>query len=113
VWQKAMDLCEEIYRLTRRFPRDEAYRLTGQLTRSAISVPGNIAEGHARSTARDYAHFLAIAQGSLAEAETYILLAIRFDYIDADRAQHARTLIDEVSKMLSSMRRRLTPRKAN
>jgi four helix bundle protein len=53
VWQKAMDLAEDVYRVTSAFPRDELYRLKAQLTRAAISVPANIAEGHARGTRRD------------------------------------------------------------
>src|SRR5690242_15315231 len=65
VWQKAMDLAVQTYALTSRFPSAEMYRLTAQVTRSAASVPANIAEGHARGTKRDYANFLAIAKGSL------------------------------------------------
>ncbi len=60
-----MDLAVEVYRLSKRFPKDETYRLTSRVTRAVASVPANIAEGHARSTARDYANFLAIAKGSL------------------------------------------------
>jgi len=70
VWQKAMDLTVEVYRLARRFPKDETYRLISQLTRAAASVPANIAEGHARSTARDYAHFVSIAKGSRCVSDT-------------------------------------------
>ena len=57
VWQKAMDLTVEVYRLASMFPGTEIYRLTAQVTRSAASVPANIAEGHSRSTRRDYANF--------------------------------------------------------
>ncbi len=71
VWRKAMDLAVEIYRLTARFPRSETYRLVAQITRAAASVPANIAEGHARATRRDFANFVAIAKGSLMEAETF------------------------------------------
>ncbi|HEU0298948.1 MAG TPA: four helix bundle protein, partial [Longimicrobium sp.] len=81
VWHKAMDLAVQVYRLTTRFPRDEAYRLTAQVTRAAASIPANIAEGNARSSRRDCANFLAIAKGSLNETETFLLLALRLGYL--------------------------------
>jgi four helix bundle protein len=77
VWQKAMDMVVEVYRLANRFPHSELYRLTSQITRAAVSVPANIAEGNARGTVKDYAHFLSIAKGSLMETETFLMLAIR------------------------------------
>ena len=87
VWNKAMDLAVDVYRLTASFPAAERYRLVDQLSRAAASVPANIAEGHARSTARDFAHFLSIARGSLMETQTYIMLAIRLGYLtDSDAA---------------------------
>ena len=110
VWQKAMDLAAETYALTRRFPSSENYRMTSQVTRSAVSVAANIAEGHARSTAKDFANFLHISRGSLAETETYVLLAIRLRYItDADAATILE-LVDHVGRMLSALRRRILPR---
>ena len=107
VWQKAMDLAVETYRLTSKFPASETYRLVSQITRAAASVPANIAEGHARSTKRDYANFLAIARGSLMETETLLMLAIRLNYLKQEQAQHGFNLLTEVSKMLTSLRTRL------
>jgi four helix bundle protein len=107
VWQKAMDLTVEVYRLARRFPKDEMYRLISQLTRAAASVPANIAEGHARSTARDYAHFVSIAKGSLMETETYLVLAVRLGYLTQENARFALGLVVEISKMLTSLRSKL------
>jgi four helix bundle protein len=86
VWQKAMDLTVEVYRLSQRFPREEIYRLTSQVTRAAASVPANIAEGHARATSRDYANFVAIAKGSLMETETFVMLAVRLGYLSEEMA---------------------------
>jgi len=109
VWQMAMDLVVEVYRLSARFPADERYRLTAQITRAAASVPANIAEGNARSTRRDYASFLSVAKGSLMETETFLLLAIRFGYIPEPAAAPTLLLITRVSKMLTSLRSRLLP----
>jgi len=107
VWQKAMRLAAEVYRLTAGFPRTEEYRMTAQITRAAASVPANIAEGHARGTRRDYANFLAIAKGSLAETETFLLLALDLQFTTLEKSQSALDLIVEVSKMLTALRARL------
>jgi len=107
VWQKAMDLAVEVYRLSKAFPKDEAFRLTSQVTRAVASVPANIAEGHARSTARDYAQFLSISKGSLMETETYLMLAVRLGYLTRESASPALGLVTEISKMLTSLRARL------
>jgi four helix bundle protein len=107
VWQKAMDLAVEIYRLASKFPASETYRLVSQITRAVASVPANIAEGHARSTRRDYANFLAIAKGSLMETETFLMLAVRLQHLGEVEAAKGLNLITEISKMLTSLRRRL------
>lgn len=105
-----MDLSVAVYGLAARFPASENYRLTAQITRAVVSVAANIAEGHARSTAKDFANFLAIARGSLAETETFILLAVRLGYLqDADTASTL-ALLNEVGKMISALRTRLAPR---
>jgi four helix bundle protein len=70
VWQKAMDFVVEVYKLTRRFPRDETYGLTNQVRRAAVSVPSNIAEGQGRGVGQAFSHHIRIAQGSLQEVET-------------------------------------------
>ena len=107
VWRKAMDLTVEVYRLSRRFPRDEIYRLTSQITRAVASVPANIAEGHARSSTREYAHFLSVAKGSLMETETFLMLAVRLEYLSPETASPAFAMVTEISKMLTALRRRL------
>ena len=107
VWQKAMDLAEQTYLLTRNFPKEELYGLTSQLRRAAVSVPSNIAEGQARQSTAEFRNFLSIAQGSLAEVETQILLAIRFQYLTPQQSAQALSLREEVSKMLSGLRSKL------
>jgi four helix bundle protein len=100
----------QVYRLSSRFPADERHRLTSQITRAAASVPANIAEGHARSSAKEYARFLAIAKGSLMETETFVMLAVRPDYLSEHHAAPALDLVTQVSKMLTAIRMRLASR---
>jgi four helix bundle protein len=107
VWQKAMELAVMVYRLSDQFPPDERFRLTSQITRAAVSVPSNIAEGNARWSRNDYVRFLAIAKGSLMEVETQVMLSVLLGYVTDKIAQPALDLIVEISKMLTVMRRRL------
>lgn len=83
-WQLADDLAVDIYRATKSFPKEEIYGLTSQLRRAAYSVPANIAEGSARESKKDYLHFLHIARGSLTEAQYFIHLAHRLEYLRQD-----------------------------
>jgi len=105
VWQKAMELVEEVYRLMRDFPVDERFRLCDQLSRAVISIPSNIAEGNGRETSSEYARFLGIARGSLYEVLTQLEIAHRLKYI-ADY-NHANDLGAEIRRMLISMMAKL------
>jgi four helix bundle protein len=107
VWKKAIELVFETYRLTRTFPRDERYGLTAQLRRAAVSIASNIAEGHGRHHLGDYCRFLSIARGSVKELETHFVIAEGLDYVTAAELARARSLSDEVSRMLSAMQRTL------
>ena len=89
------------------FPRGEKFRLTAQVTRAVTSVAANIAEGNARGTRKDYAHFVSVARGSLAETGTFLLLAIRLGYVDSSQTAPVLTLVTEIGKMLTSLRSRL------
>lgn len=77
VWQQAMTLAETCYELTRHFPKEELFGLTSQIRRAASSVPANIAEGYGRASRKEYVQFLHVAQGSLKELETHLLLGAR------------------------------------
>lgn len=104
VWQKAMDLVEGIYRLSRLFPGDERFGLTSQIQRSAVSVPANIAEGHGRKSTGAYLQHLSIACGSLAELETHIQIARRLGYISEDLAGSTLEAIAEIGRMMAGLR---------
>jgi len=104
VWQKGMELAEEVYRLGQHMPKTEEYRLTDQLLRAATSVPANIAEGRARGTRRDYASFISVARGSVAEAETFLLLSVRVKLLSEQQVASALALTDELGKMLKVLR---------
>ena len=111
VWQKAMDLAEQIYLIANLIPHSEQYRITSQLIRSAISVPANIAEGNARGSRKDYANFLSIARGSAVEVETLLLLAVRVNLVKQEEANIGLQLAGELSRMLNVMRSRLLEEK--
>jgi four helix bundle protein len=81
VWQRGMDVVEAVYRASARFPKAEVFGLASQVRRAAVSVPSNIAEGHARASTREYLHHVSIAQASLAEVETQLEIASRLGYV--------------------------------
>jgi four helix bundle protein len=113
VWQKGMDIALHVYEVTKEFPPDERFGLTSQLRRAAASVPANIAEGHARSSTKDYLRYVAIAIGSLAEAATFVELAGRLGYGNIEELRRIFELTNEERRMLralqKSLRRRLPP----
>ena len=102
VWQKAKSLVKAVYALTKTFPADERYALTDQLRRAVVSIPSNIAEGYGRASNADYAHFLAIARGSLYEALTQLEVAEDLGYISA-HPEELELLASEVGRMLGAM----------
>ncbi len=105
VWQKAMAATREIYRLAPLLPREETYGMRSQITRAAVSIPANIAEGWARESDREKVQFLAIAQGSLAELETLLTLCIQIGWFPEEETAPLQGLMDEVGRMLTTMRR--------
>ncbi|MGZ8337745.1 MAG: four helix bundle protein [Allosphingosinicella sp.] len=107
VWRLAMDMAEAAYRVTAEFPKTEEYRITSQLLRAAASVPANIAEGNARSTRKDYARFVSIARGSLAETETLLMLARRIGLGRTEDVDAVLNQADRVGRMLNGLHRSL------
>lgn len=112
VWQAAMDLAEDIYRLTKTFPKEETYALTIQLRRAAVSVPSNIAEGKGRSSDKELAQFLCHSRGSLFEIETQINLAGRVGYLDAQSAEGILRKTACVGQLLNGLLRAFRPASA-
>ena len=84
VWQKAMDLVTEVYKVTSLFPQEEIYGLTSQIRRSAVSVPSNIAEGQGRYNIKDFIHFLHYARGSAAELETQLIISVNVGFANQE-----------------------------
>jgi len=103
VWQKAMDLVEEVYKASRTFPGEEIYALTSQLRRAAVSIPSNVAEGQGRRTTQDFLRHLSIAYGSLLELETQVLIATRLRYLAQGKCQDILNMTAEVGRLLNGL----------
>ena len=103
VWQKAMDLVEEVYKATQRFPREELYGLTSQIRRAAVSVPSNIAEGQGRASTKEFLYHLSVAYGSLREVETHVMIAERLKYLRGEETLRLMGLAGEVGRLLNGL----------
>jgi|ERR1700722_17336655 len=107
VWQKSIALAKEIYTLTSQFPSEEKFGLISQLRRAAVSIPSNIAEGQARNTTGEFVQFISYAEGSLAELDTQLMLAVELRFITSEQTHPCAALIDELRRMLNGLRRKL------
>ena len=104
-WQKSVALVEKLYKLTANFPREEAYGLTAQIRRAAVSVPSNIAEGAAGRSAVQFKNYLLVAIGSLNEIATQPEIAFRIGYLDSAKFDSAEALVDECLAITYGLRR--------
>ncbi len=102
-WQKGVDLVEEVYRITQSLPKDEQFGLCGQMRRSVVSIPANIAEGYGRIHSGDYLRYLSIARGSLMELETHLIIAVRLKLVPRDGAKELWKHTQDVGKLLSGL----------
>jgi four helix bundle protein len=107
VWARAMDLVENCYKLSKRLPNSETYGLISQIRRAAVSVPANIAEGHGRRSLGEYVQHLSIANGSLKELETHLLITGRLNYLGQDEIVGALEACEEIGRMLSTLIQKL------
>ena len=101
VWQRAMQLAEEVYRLVKQLPKEEMFGLSGQLRRAVVSIPSNIAEGYGRESKTEYLRYLKIARGSLYEVETQLYLCIRTGLLREEDTDKAFSYVSEIGKMLN------------
>ncbi len=107
VWQKALDLAIDVYRVSALFPGHERFGLTQQLRRAATSIPSNIAEGNGRGHLREYVHFLYVANGSLRELSSLLELALALEYLAPSDSARLAEQSDHISRMLRRLIRRL------
>jgi four helix bundle protein len=110
VWQQGMDLVEEIYKVSNRFPVHEIYGLTAQIRRVAVSIPSNIAEGHSREHLKEYLNYLSVAQGSLAELQTQVEVAGRLKYLSLEQVSEINDLAVSLSRQIRALRNALRKR---
>jgi four helix bundle protein len=112
VWQKAKALAVRVYQVTETFPRKEIYSLTSQMTRAAVSVASNIAEGQGRLTCGEFLHFLGQARGSLLELDTQLAIALDLNYLNPEEHKRVEQEIYQVlgllNRLIESLRRRPT-----
>jgi four helix bundle protein len=107
VWQKAIDFADVVYNETRAFPAEERFGLTNQVRRAAVSISSNIAEGSSRSSKNDFARFTEIAAGSLFEAVSQAFIARNQGFLGENEFQKIYADAEEMSRMLSGLRRSL------
>jgi four helix bundle protein len=103
VWQKAIEVAERIYNVTKRFPTNERFGLTSQMRRAAVSIPSNIAEGQGRFSPGEFRQFLSIATGSTRELETQVILASKLHYIDPEETEPLLDMICRLGKFVNRL----------
>jgi four helix bundle protein len=106
IWHLAMDIVDDIYTVTKDYPKEEIFGLTSQTRKSVVSIPSNIAEGCGRGTNRQLAQFLNIAQGSAYELETQVYIALRRNYYDKNRLEQVIVKINKIQKMIYGFQRK-------
>lgn len=107
MWQKGINLVVQIYKLTEKFPSHERFGLSSQMQRAAVSIPANIAKGHARGTRADYAHFLDMANGSIAELDTLLAISAKLSYCTDLVRSTMEEQLGEIGRMLGGLRSKL------
>src|SRR5438477_4807812 len=113
VWQESMQLVEEVYRMTRRFPSDERFGLTSQVRRAAVSIPSNIGEGGRRKRRKAHLNHLDIALGSQAEVDVQLEIARRLSYLTDAQHRVVAKRVDEIGRMLNGLIESLQPTDAD
>ena len=107
VWQKGIALAKLVYTITAKFPAEEKFGLVSQMRRAAVSIPSNIAEGQARHTTGEFIQFISHAEGSVAELNTQLILAVELKFCSDPIAAPASGLMEDLRRMLNGLRRKL------
>lgn len=107
IWQKSMDLVDNVYTLTKEFPKEEIYGLTNQIRRSAVLIPSNIAEGAGRNSDAQFTNFLSYSNGSTLELETQLIISNRQGYISESDLFEINKLIEDIQKMNYKLQNKL------
>ena len=107
VWKKSIALVSKLYASTRAFPKEELYGMTSQIRRAGVSIPANIAEGQSRNSLGEFRQFLGIAQGSLAELETLLIISGNLNYLKPQKKEELLKLCDKISRLLAGLKRSL------
>ena len=110
VWAEGMDLAVACYELVKSFPREEAYGISSQIRRASVSIPANVAEGRGRESSGEFVHFLRIAQGSLKELETHLILSSRVELTTAEEVRPVLEKCEAIGKMLRALIRSIQKR---
>lgn len=105
VWQRSLDMVDQVYAVTRNWPKEEVFGLTNQVRRAAVSVASNIAEGQGRRNSGDFVRFLAIAAGSLMEVKTQLIIGQRQKFLQPAHATPILDAIEEIARMLAGLRK--------
>ena len=108
IWKRSVALAERIYKLTNTFPKNEVYGLSSQIRRAVVSIPSNIAEGFARFHNREYKQFLYVSLGSGTELTTQMIIAANLGYVDGSKADKINDEIEQISKMIMSLIKKLS-----
>ncbi|MEM1168423.1 MAG: four helix bundle protein [Cyanobacteria bacterium P01_H01_bin.35] len=107
IWQKGINIAEKCYFLTKLFPKEELYGIVQQIRRSAVSIPANIAEGYGRRYTGEYVRFLNVAQGSINELETHLILSARVGLCEEKEIETIISLLTEETKMIITLIKKL------
>ncbi len=107
IWQNGIEMVVEVYQITETFPKEEVYGLTGQIKRSAVSIPSNIAEGAGRGSNKDFNRFLDVALGSSFELETQLIIANKLEFLNDTDFDKLNQQIDEEQKMIIGLQKSL------
>jgi four helix bundle protein len=113
IWQKSIELAEKIYAISSSYPSSEKFGLISQIQRCAVSIPSNIAEGAGRNSNNEFKHFLGIANGSINELNTQLLLSVRIGYLKEDELEDIFNLITEIQKINYTLIKKFSNLKSN